>query len=315
MYAVCPYFCTLLDLSARQMQVLSVVASPPPPQQVRQCAGGRNHSHACADPCCVELHYYQLWWFWLVWAIIFFLSCCCVCHHRHVKHRLQQQQRQHEINLIAYREAHNSTSPPFYLRFLPNTLLPDYEEVMNRPPTPPPPYSASTSAPTACTTSEQQETHCSSRQVPPLPPASELLCSSPTITGYHAHGGHCYKDGSKPQMGSEQGSWRNVTKPMEGSCSTRKQNVCREGQREEEEVPEEKEWSSRRQRHFTGDSGIEVCKCTRGAEGCERKELRTLRSEEHQEGFEESCKGCSLHVCCAEDQSRVVAEQWEGLLS
>jgi phosphoribulokinase len=52
--------------------------------------------------------------FWLVWVIIFILSCCCVCHHRRTKHRLQQQQRQHEINLIAYREAHNYTSLPFY---------------------------------------------------------------------------------------------------------------------------------------------------------------------------------------------------------
>ena len=52
--------------------------------------------------------------FWLVWAIIFILSCCCVCHHRRTKHRLQQQQRQHEINLIAYREAHNYTTVPFY---------------------------------------------------------------------------------------------------------------------------------------------------------------------------------------------------------
>lgn len=47
-------------------------------------------------------------------AIIFILTCCCVCRHRRVKHRLQQQQRQHEINLIAYREACNYTSPPFY---------------------------------------------------------------------------------------------------------------------------------------------------------------------------------------------------------
>lgn len=52
--------------------------------------------------------------FWLVWAIIVILSCCCVCHHRRSKHRLQQQQRQHEINLIAYREAHNYPSVPFY---------------------------------------------------------------------------------------------------------------------------------------------------------------------------------------------------------
>lgn len=59
--------------------------------------------------------------FWLVWAIIFILSCCCVCHHRRTKHRLQQQQRQHEINLIAYREAHNYPSVPFYFSKSPHT--------------------------------------------------------------------------------------------------------------------------------------------------------------------------------------------------
>lgn len=52
--------------------------------------------------------------FWLVWTIIIILSCCCVCHHRRAKHRLQAQQRQHEINLIAYREAHNYSALPFY---------------------------------------------------------------------------------------------------------------------------------------------------------------------------------------------------------
>lgn len=54
--------------------------------------------------------------FWLVWTIIIILSCCCVCHHRRTKHRLQAQQRQHEINLIAYREAHNYSALPFYFR-------------------------------------------------------------------------------------------------------------------------------------------------------------------------------------------------------
>ena len=49
-----------------------------------------------------------------MWTIIIILSCCCVCHHRRAKHRLQAQQRQHEINLIAYREAHNYSALPFY---------------------------------------------------------------------------------------------------------------------------------------------------------------------------------------------------------
>uniref|UniRef100_A0A8C6ZK97 WW domain binding protein 1 like n=1 Tax=Nothoprocta perdicaria TaxID=30464 RepID=A0A8C6ZK97_NOTPE len=111
------------------------------------CMGVNNQSYICeTGHCCGQSqccnYYYELWWFWLVWAIIIILSCCCVCHHRRTKHRLQAQQRQHEINLIAYREAHNYSALPFYFRFLPNYLLPPYEEVVNRPPTPPPPYSA-----------------------------------------------------------------------------------------------------------------------------------------------------------------------------
>nr|KAF6304511.1 WW domain binding protein 1 like [Myotis myotis] len=111
------------------------------------CVGTNNQSYICdTGHCCGQSqccnYYYELWWFWLVWTIIIILSCCCVCHHRRAKHRLQAQQRQHEINLIAYREAHNYSALPFYFRFLPNYLLPPYEEVVNRPPTPPPPYSA-----------------------------------------------------------------------------------------------------------------------------------------------------------------------------
>lgn len=66
--------------------------------------------HACVPLCLASLPP----GFWLVWTIIIILSCCCVCHHRRAKHRLQAQQRQHEINLIAYREAHNYSALPFY---------------------------------------------------------------------------------------------------------------------------------------------------------------------------------------------------------
>uniref|UniRef100_UPI00398E8EF5 WW domain binding protein 1-like a n=1 Tax=Pristiophorus japonicus TaxID=55135 RepID=UPI00398E8EF5 len=111
------------------------------------CIGVNNQSYYCeTGHCCGESqccnYYYELWWFWLVWTIIIILSCCCVCHHRRAKLRLQQQQRQHEINLIAYQGARNYSLLPLYLRFLPSYLLPPYEEVVNRPVTPPPPYSA-----------------------------------------------------------------------------------------------------------------------------------------------------------------------------
>ncbi|KAM7408035.1 hypothetical protein PAMA_001947 [Pampus argenteus] len=109
------------------------------------CLGANNQSYICeAGHCCGEMqccsYYYELWWFWLVWTLIIILTCCCVCQHWRSKQRFQQQRRQNEINLIAYREAHNNSQLPLYLRFLPTYLLPDYEEVIDRPATPPPPY-------------------------------------------------------------------------------------------------------------------------------------------------------------------------------
>lgn len=123
------------------------------------CPGPNNQSYVCeSGHCCEEdqccSYYYELWWFWLVWALIFILTACCVCHHFHSKQRFQQQRRQNEINLIAYREAHNNSQLPIYLRFLPTYLLPAYEEVGNRPATPPPPYSEST-APNGTSSDDQ----------------------------------------------------------------------------------------------------------------------------------------------------------------
>uniref|UniRef100_A0A8C2YVD3 WW domain binding protein 1-like b n=1 Tax=Cyclopterus lumpus TaxID=8103 RepID=A0A8C2YVD3_CYCLU len=129
-------------------------------QSLLHCEGVNNQSYICeSGHCCGNSqccsYYYELWWFWLVWAIIFLLSCCCVCHHRRTKHRLQQQQRQHEINLIAYRSSFSYISQTSWSRnrFLPNYLLPDYEEVVNRPQTPPPPYSALHTGPSAVASS------------------------------------------------------------------------------------------------------------------------------------------------------------------
>ncbi|XP_076839184.1 WW domain binding protein 1-like b isoform X2 [Brachyhypopomus gauderio] len=260
--------------------------------KVQRCPGGRNLSHACqAEHCCQDTHYYQLWWFWLAWAIIIFLTCCCVCHHRRVKHRLRQQQRQREINLIAYSEAHGSTSPLFYLRFLPSYLLPDYEEVINHPATPPPPYCALNSAPTDCTTTDQQEVHCPLRQATPVLPASDPLCSSPSIEAFHSHRLHCHKDSSKALMGSEEHTSEHSDEPLKESSGARKQDMCRKGQWREGEEPEEKGRRMRRQPHM---------------------ELRSALSDEHREDSEEFCSVC---ICSTEDQGEVVAEQRAELLS
>ena len=84
------------------------------------------------DPLCIKNTLYMaplwrrvkcVWWmccglpagFWLVWTLIVILTCCCVCQHWRSKQRFQQQRRQNEINLIAYREAHNNSQLPLYL--------------------------------------------------------------------------------------------------------------------------------------------------------------------------------------------------------
>ncbi|XP_077586402.1 WW domain-binding protein 1-like [Stigmatopora nigra] len=118
------------------------------------CLGFTNQSYTCASGhCCGETqccsYYYELWWFWLVWTLIGILTCCCLCQHWRAKQRFQQQRRQNEINLIAYREAHNNSQLPLYLRFLPSYLLPAYDEVVEHPSTPPPPYTAVLATPPA----------------------------------------------------------------------------------------------------------------------------------------------------------------------
>ncbi|XP_056314876.1 WW domain-binding protein 1 [Danio aesculapii] len=114
------------------------------------CSGVNNEQYRCEmGYCCGETecctYYYELWWFWLVWTLIILMSCCCAYRHRRVKMRLQQEQRQREISLMAYQGASSSyISPaPLNLRFWTDCKLPDYEEVMAHPPTPPPPYSES----------------------------------------------------------------------------------------------------------------------------------------------------------------------------
>ncbi|KAG7249321.1 hypothetical protein CRUP_036879, partial [Coryphaenoides rupestris] len=46
-------------------------------------------------------------WFWLLSTLVILFSCFCAYRHRWAKLRIQQQQRQREINLIAYNGACN----------------------------------------------------------------------------------------------------------------------------------------------------------------------------------------------------------------
>ncbi|KAK5866492.1 hypothetical protein PBY51_020680 [Eleginops maclovinus] len=307
-----------------------------------QCEGVNNQSYVCeSGHCCGESqccsYYYELWWFWLVWAIIFILSCCCVCHHRRTKQRLQQQQRQHEINLIAYREAHNYPSVPFFFRFLPNYLLPDYEEVVNRPPTPPPPYSALHTGPSSVATSplaaDQQEGHCPNVQPTPVPPVSDSLSrpgieepQPPTLDLRP-------KPDNKPQESGviplSDGLNREVLSNPE-KRSGGAEDCCKDPLLKEppEGPAEDKDrLPNGRRRRFTGDSGIEVCVCgSRGSSGFsgaggtgqEGKELRELESLLGHEGVDEEgreeeeasdfCDSCGHRACFDAEEEQAPGE-------
>ncbi|XP_051956140.1 dentin sialophosphoprotein isoform X2 [Xyrauchen texanus] len=114
----------------------------------RYCPGTNSASgylcqtgHCCQETGCCT-YYYELWWFWLLWSVLILFSCCCAYRHRQAKQRIQQQQRQREINLMAYHGACSYPSSMFDLSFLASLKLPSYEEVAAQPSTPPPPYSS-----------------------------------------------------------------------------------------------------------------------------------------------------------------------------
>ncbi|XP_068183382.1 WW domain binding protein 1-like a [Antennarius striatus] len=155
------------------------------------CQGVNNQSYICDwGHCCGETqccnYYYELWWFWLVWTLIIILTCCCVCHHWRSKQRFQQQRRQNEINLIAYREAHNNSQLPLYLRFLPSYLLPPYEEVGDRPSTPPPPYTPVQLVPPPTDLPEESPCPDSPNSLPD--DGNSALPPTPGVTPAHLHG-------------------------------------------------------------------------------------------------------------------------------
>ncbi|XP_052316663.1 phosphatidylinositol 4,5-bisphosphate 5-phosphatase A-like [Oncorhynchus keta] len=113
----------------------------------RYCPGASSNGgylcetgHCCGETGCCT-YYYELWWFWLLWTVLILFSCCCAYRHRRAKLRVQQQQRQREINLLAYHGATSYPSSMLDLSFLASLKLPSYEEVAAQPSTPPPPYS------------------------------------------------------------------------------------------------------------------------------------------------------------------------------
>lgn len=198
------------------------------------CFGVNNEQYRCEmGYCCGETecctYYYELWWFWLVWTLIIMLSCCCAYRHRRVKMRLQQEQRQREISLMAYQGASSSfiSPPPLSLRFWNDCKLPDYEEVVGHPPTPPPPYSENPPEQTFPPQVNQSEV---ASELQPLAEPESRVTTGLSSTA------------SRQEV---------VHMPAEAQCLSE----------ENADVEEDEEELSTRRRHVTGDSGIEVCVC------------------------------------------------------
>ncbi|XP_067857485.1 WW domain-binding protein 1-like [Heptranchias perlo] len=237
------------------------------------CFGVNNEPYWCETGyCCGETecctYYYELWWFWLVWTIIIMLSCCCAYRHRRVKLRLQQEQRQREISLMAYQGASTYTTQPLDLRFWTNCKLPDYEEVAGHPPTPPPPYTelqqqnAQTSNhENAVVESQPQESVTSLVQEDETEAAPQEAESNSSICGQEDD--HHVSDtsmGTLPScprdrvngdiIGDEESA---VLTASDFKTLDVDSHLCDQG--------EVKEESSSRHRRITGDSGIEVCVC------------------------------------------------------
>ncbi|XP_066856329.1 WW domain binding protein 1-like isoform X1 [Anser cygnoides] len=276
------------------------------------CMGVNNQSYICeTGHCCGQSqccnYYYELWWFWLVWTIIIILSCCCVCHHRRTKHRLQAQQRQHEINLIAYREAHNYSALPFYLRFLPNYLLPPYEEVVNRPPTPPPPYSAlhqqcvpAGSSSTIPDTPRNLQPAQSSSAAPSGNNSSTDNTGSPGLGDPEPSTAALVERAVAKMQSVEPGGTSTGAELVE-RASPEKDTECKEellkgysseSLEQSSAIPDAKDKTPGRQRRFTGDSGIEVCVCNRGHHDDDLKEFDGL-IDDALDGPLDFCDSCS----------------------
>ncbi|KAJ8414093.1 hypothetical protein AAFF_G00066910 [Aldrovandia affinis] len=238
------------------------------------CFGVNNEQYRCEmGYCCGETecctYYYELWWFWLVWTVIIMLSCCCAYRHRRVKMRLQQEQRQREISLMAYQGASSSfvSAPPLNLRFWTDCKLPDYEEVAGHPPTPPPPYSEA-------------------------PPPTALL---PVALSVAAVATESPLEGEEPRA-ERSAVWLEAAREALGPD----QSEPGAGLPGVPSVEGDHEESGTRQRHVTGDSGIEVCVCRLDMdEEEEESSFKGGDEEEEEEGGGRLCQGAGGD-CCSE---------------
>lgn len=225
---------------------------------------------------------------------------------------------------------HKLINPPFPpLGFLPNYLLPHYEEVVNRPPTPPPPYSALQTPPASVASSplapEQQE----GQTVPPTAtsPVSNGLCCRPSIEEPPPPSFRSKPDNKPGQSVQDSGvilmseQLHSEGLSSQGKRSESTDSSCKDPLLKHLSVgctDDKDRLPKGRRRRFTGDSGIEMCLCgTRGSssfcgaavsdeDNKEMKELQRLLRLEGEEEEEE--EGTFCHSCGHRDSFAVEEE-------
>ncbi|XP_031755526.1 WW domain-binding protein 1 isoform X2 [Xenopus tropicalis] len=279
---VCSSVCVASCLSALPMASTEPIMPPVSSltaQAREHCPGVNNRPYVCeTGHCCGETgcctYYYELWWFWLLWSVLILLSCCCAYRHRRAKLRLQHQQRQREINLIAYQRACHYPPSSLDLRVLAPFKLPAYEEVACRPTTPPPPYSSILNPfGPPCSPPPSLEDTAS----PSTEPSSCCSCTSDCVTSASSSSFTVQVTdetaASQGSTASEGGSWEESLEEEEEQLGAYGREaafssyadlfeggsrICWAIEEEEEEDDEEEHY---RHRRLTGDSGIEVCRC------------------------------------------------------
>ncbi|XP_041087793.1 WW domain-binding protein 1 [Polyodon spathula] len=236
------------------------------------CFGENREPYRCEmGYCCGETecctYYHELWWFWLVWTVIILLSCCCAYRHRRLKLRLQHEQRQREISLMAYQGASSTSTPlaPITLRLWSSFKLPAYDEVAGHPPTPPPPYSPEQDA----------------------DPAVMLVTSLTQQQQHHEEEWEGAEPGTLHRDTPAEGGARAGTSHGRENCLSRS-SVRVESTPQGEGEGEESSDTGRRRRHMTGDSGIEVCACRGDGDPC---------LEEDAGGEGRLCQGMAGECC------------------
>lgn len=177
--------------------------------------------------------------------------------------------------------------------FLPSYLLPAYEEVENRPPTPPPPYSASQPSANAESASQQQSDElCAS-----LPPSCAVVASESSSTGQciedaHHPPAHCpTRNANKPYLSCDEDDQQ-----QQVATATTPDITKQNGDQGLDACPESKDKNPGRHRRFTGDSGIEVCVCSRETEEEDGEEhMKELEGLLNREGSQEQdfCDSCN----------------------